>query len=63
MLEQEELFWWQKSREECWVEGENNTKYFHSRIVSRRKRQMVYQLNNEIGVWTNDKGSLQAMAR
>lgn len=30
ILEQEELFWWQKPRANWWVEGENNTKFFHT---------------------------------
>lgn len=63
ILEQEELFWWQKAREDWWVEGENNTRYFHSLAMARRKRQTVNQLQDAAGEWMVDQGILRDVAR
>lgn len=41
-------------REDWWVDGENDTKYFHARAVVRRKCVLVHQLKNEVGVWTDN---------
>lgn len=45
VLAQEELLWYQKSREN-WVKfGNKNTKFFHTQTIIRRRRNMIAGLN------------------
>lgn len=63
ILFQEELFWFQKSREE-WVKlGDKNTSYFHAQTVIRRKRNKVHGLNLPNGIWCSDEEVLQQEAQ
>lgn len=38
VIEQEELFWWQKSREEQWVDGEYNTQFFMPELLCEENK-------------------------
>lgn len=62
ILFQEELFWFQKLREE-WVKlGDKNTTYFHAQTIIRRKRNKVHDLNLRNGIWCSDEAVLQQEA-
>lgn len=62
ILFQEEVFWFQKSREQ-WVKlGDKNTPYFHAQTVIRRKRNKVHGLTLPNGIWTSDEEVLQQEA-
>lgn len=55
ILFQEELFWFQKSREK-WVKlGDKNTAFFHAQTIIRRKRNKVHGLNLPSGIWCTDE--------
>lgn len=63
MLEQEELFWWQKSRISWWVEREDNTKFFHAHATITRRRNKIVRLKDEKDEWTDDQEELKMLAR
>lgn len=61
ILEQEELFWLQKSRNILLKEGDKNTKFFHLSTVVRRRRNKIEGLNDRDGNWTTEKFDMQAI--
>ena len=65
VLIQEELIWYQKSRNK-WLTYEDNldknTKYFHASTVTRRKRKRIVGLMNNKGTWIEDEDILRNMA-
>ncbi|XP_016652264.1 PREDICTED: uncharacterized protein LOC107881841 [Prunus mume] len=61
ILEQEELFWLQKSRNIWLKEGDKNTKFFHLSIVVRKRRNKIEGLNDSDGNWTTEKSDMQAI--
>ncbi|XP_057445015.1 uncharacterized protein LOC130737280 [Lotus japonicus] len=44
VLKQEELLWFQKSREQSFLLGDRNTKYFHTQTIVRRRRSRIHSL-------------------
>ncbi|XP_010473926.1 PREDICTED: uncharacterized protein LOC104753360 [Camelina sativa] len=61
-LEQEEMLWFQKSREK-WINfGGRNTSYFHTSTVIRRRRNRIEMLKNEEGGWITDTQELESLA-
>lgn len=63
ILFQEELFWFQKSREQ-WVKlGDKNTAFFHAQTVIRRKRNKIHGFNLPNGIWCSDEEVLQHEAQ
>lgn len=62
VLEQEEILWFQKSREK-WIElGDRNTKYFHTSTIIRRRRNRIEMLKNNDGAWISDPTELENLA-
>ncbi|PNX93226.1 ribonuclease H, partial [Trifolium pratense] len=62
VLYQEELLWYQKSREK-WVKfGDKNTKFFHAQTIIRRKRNKIHGLTLPCGAWCTDDIILQEEA-
>ena len=58
VLYQEELLWYQKSRER-WVKlGDRNTSFFHSQTIVRRKRNRIHGLFLDDGRWITDDAEL-----
>ncbi|BBN67603.1 Polynucleotidyl transferase, ribonuclease H-like superfamily protein [Prunus dulcis] len=47
LLDQEELFWLQKSRNTWLKEGDRNTKFFHMSTIIRRRKNKLEGLTNE----------------
>lgn len=61
VLIEEELLWYQKSREK-WVKfGNKNTRFFHTQTVIRRRRNMIFWLNID-GIWCTDEEVLKKEA-
>lgn len=62
ILEQEEMVWFQKSREK-WVNfGDRNTKFFHTSTVIRRRRNRIETQRNDEDKWVSDTEELESMA-
>ena len=59
VLAQEELLWYQKSRDQ-WVRyGDRNTSFFHMQTIIRRKSNKVHGLLVSDGSWSDDPEVLQ----
>lgn len=62
VLFQEEMLWFQKSKEK-WVQlGDRNTRYFHTQTMIRRKRNRIHRLHLPNGEWCSDDPILQEEA-
>lgn len=60
---QEELLWYQKSREK-WVKlGDKNTAFFHAQTIIRCKRNKIHGLTLPNGIWVVDDVILQEEAQ
>ncbi|KAB5524821.1 hypothetical protein DKX38_022570 [Salix brachista] len=54
LLDQEELFWKQKSRNTWLKEGDRNTHFFHLSTIIRRRKNKIKGLQNINGDWVSD---------
>ena len=54
VLVQEELLWFQKSRENWAQLGDQNTKFFHTQTLVRRKKNKIHGPFLEGGAWCTD---------
>lgn len=63
ILCQEELHWYQRSREQ-WIQlGDKNTKFFHAQSIIRRKRNKIHGLQLPNGIWCTNDVTLREEAR
>lgn len=62
ILVQEEMLWKQKSRIEWLKEGDRNTKFFHTTMLIRRRRNRVDALLDDNGEWVTEKEQLKKVA-
>ena len=62
VLEQEEVLWYQKSREKWVVLGDRNTKYYHTSTIVRRKRNKIEMLKDDDGRWIDHPEELEKLA-
>ena len=63
ILFQEEMLWYQKSREK-WIKfGDKNTAFFHAQTIIRRKRNRIHRLQLPDGTWSSDSDTLQDEAQ
>ncbi|KAL8128488.1 hypothetical protein V2J09_017643 [Rumex salicifolius] len=61
VLQQEEVLWFQKSREK-WIEGgDRNTTFFHASAIVRRRRNHISALRDEENNWVIEKQNLEDM--
>ena len=62
ILFQEEMLWYQKSREK-WVKfGDKNTSFFHAQTIIRRQRNRIHRLQLPCGTWSSNSDTLQEEA-
>ena len=62
VLEQEEVLWYQKSREKWIVLGDRNTNYYHTTTIVRRKRNRIEMLKDDEGHWIDQPEQLDKLA-
>jgi hypothetical protein len=46
-LEQEELYWYERSHEKWLLQGDSNTSYFHKCANGRKIKNQIFSLENE----------------
>ncbi|KAL8159829.1 hypothetical protein V2J09_001366 [Rumex salicifolius] len=61
VLDQIQVFWVQKARTDVLRDGDQNTKFFHTCAVVRRKRNKIEGLFDDQGIWHDDPVELQRM--
>lgn len=57
MLDEEELWWQQRSRVQWLGEGDQKNKFFHHRVSERRKKNAINGFWNTKGIWCSSKES------
>ncbi|CAL8168851.1 unnamed protein product [Prunus armeniaca] len=62
VLEQEAVFWRQKSRVNWLQKGDRNTKFFHLTTIIRRRRNKIERLKNIAGDWVEEAVGIKALA-
>ncbi|XP_061343584.1 uncharacterized protein LOC133289618 [Gastrolobium bilobum] len=62
VLREEELFWYQKSRQKWIVDGDRNTRFYHLRTVVRRSSNKIFRLRNDGGGWVSETNELKNLA-
>ncbi|KAF7812868.1 ribonuclease H [Senna tora] len=60
ILKQEEILWFQKSRENWVKHGSRNTKFFHAQTLVRRKRNRIEGLFINSDEWCTDEEKLES---
>ena len=58
LLDEEEIWWQQRSKVQWLGKGDRSTKYFHHRASERRKKNTINDLWNEEGVWCDSKENI-----
>ena len=58
LLDDEKLYWRQRSKVHWLREGDKNTKFFHVQTSKRRQQITISGLWNNNGVWCDEKESL-----
>lgn len=61
LLEEEEIYWHQRSRENWLKWGDRNTKWFHHKASERRKRNTVRGIMRNYGVWVGSESDVESV--
>jgi hypothetical protein len=61
LLEQEEVYWSQRSRANWIQHGDRNTSFFHNFASARRKKNYIAKLKNEADYWVEGTDSLKPL--
>jgi hypothetical protein len=63
LLYRKEMMWLQRSRVAWLHEGDRNTKYFHRRASSRRRKNRISKMKYMDGTWTSDANEMEDITR
>ena len=61
VLQQEEEFWSIKSRYNWLIQGDRNTKFFHTLALIRRKRNRIVSFQDNQEVWFYNEGEIATL--
>lgn len=59
LLEEEEIYWKQRSRENWLQWGDHNTKWFHKKTSFRKNKNEIKGILNSFGQWTEDPKTIE----
>ncbi|KAL4391859.1 hypothetical protein AHAS_Ahas03G0287200 [Arachis hypogaea] len=62
ILDQEELMWLQKSKQQWIVDGDRNTHYYHTKTATRRRKNRIVKLRKDNGAWCEDPEEIKMLA-
>lgn len=62
VLKEEEILWYQKSREKWILFGDKNTRYFHTTTLIQWQRNKIKGLTTNVGEWIWDQSVMERMA-
>lgn len=62
VLSREELLRYKKSRKEWISHGDRNTSFFHKKTITRRKKNWITAIKNDLGKWLYDNNDIKAHA-
>ena len=63
VLQYEEEFWSVKSRYNSLIQGDRNTKFFHTSALVRRRRNKILYLQDSLGNWVQGKSAIADLVR
>lgn len=58
-LLEDEIYWKQRSRADWLKEGDKNTKFFHSKASSRKRKNKIQGIENDQGKWVEDNKDIE----
>ncbi|XP_057746094.1 uncharacterized protein LOC130965343 [Arachis stenosperma] len=58
ILDKEKSFWLQKSRENWIVDGDRNTRYYHTKTIVKRGKNRIMKLKGTDGEWIEEEEEL-----
>ncbi|XP_017251667.1 uncharacterized protein LOC108222250 [Daucus carota subsp. sativus] len=61
LLDKQEVYWKQRSKQFWLQEGDKNTRFFHRYASNRRKNNRVDRIKDANGVWQETKGEIQGV--
>lgn len=61
LLEEEEIYWHQRSRENWLRWGDRNTKWFHHKASECRKRNTIRGIMRTDGVWVDSESDVESV--
>lgn len=61
LLDEEELYWRQRSRVDWLKCGDRNTTWFHRKATQRKQRNKIAGLLNERGDWAMDHAGVESI--
>ena len=62
LLDSEEIMWQYRAKVQWLGLGDKNTKYFHSKVPERKKKNTILGLVDEEGNWRNSKEDIACIA-
>ena len=54
ILLEEEIYWRHRARVDWLQAGDKNTKFFHSKATTRKRKNRIWGVENKEGSWTKD---------